>query len=115
MNLILKALEAGDLPPELQAELRKRGVDLLRRIVQVQVRQHALTSSARPLLEELQRQTRSAPPNTLPEELPEPPSNGTTDTQQMFLSDLVPIFYKKGDSERFPPIRRPGNNNNNKK
>lgn len=111
MMLILEALEAGDLPQTEQTRIRDQGVDLLSQMVQLRVRQYALTSFAPPLLQQLQQRAHEVrhqapqaapPPDTLPEDL----ENGTTDTQSVFIS-RVPMFFKKGDSERMPPVRPP--------
>lgn len=112
MLLILEALEGWDLQPSVQNALIEEGVRLMEQMLQIGVRQYAVTSFAPPLLEQVQRRARqtqqrmpnSAPP---PSTLPEEPTNGTSDTQQMFMKDQVPIFFKKGDSERMPPVRPP--------
>ncbi len=115
MMLILEALEATDLPANAQVWLRDQGVNLLTQMVRLPVRQHTLTSFAPPLFQQLQQQARAirqqapkpAPP---PESLPEVPENGTTDSQAIFIS-RVPMFFKKGDSERMPPVRPPKRRN----
>lgn len=114
MAFILDALEAGDLPKPHYDSLWQQGMGYLRNLVQLPVRQVALTSFARPLFQEIQQQTGKPP---LPPEMPAPKADDPlTATQQLFTvniptnpaADLARRRKSQtNDNGRKPPVRVP--------
>lgn len=132
VDMILEELEATDLPRDEYRRLRDDGAALLRQLLDVGVRQLAMTPAARPIFGDMAAQnpvaTRATmtqpraassapppptdlpepppmPPDTMPEEIQAPPAQAAPEApSRAFDPDAVPMFFSPQKGGNVPPV-----------
>lgn len=108
MMTILRDLEGTDLPKPAQDKIMTDGEAILRRLLEMPVRQQSLTTAHASVMQRLKK-----PPPDPPSFLPEEPPMPETPTEELFTKD-IPLFFKKRkrDDDDDQPWRSNGKRGN---